>query len=169
MSYAFLVLCGFFMQSASCVFWTIPPVTFPLEVAGGVRGIINALGSLGGFIGPVAVGGCSATFHSYDAGIYCLAAALLVGFMLTLTLPASTAGKTQKLQEVSARFQRIAKNRIRPHQFGVAISPGARRLGNSRQSVICCGPNPVDVELLRAPGWLNQEQCRACHFVSRED
>lgn len=102
LSYSFLVACGFFMQSASCVFWTIPPLSFPAEVAGGARGIINALGSLGGFIGPVLVGWCSTTFQSYDAGIFSLVAALAIAFLLTLTLPASTTGKPQKEQAVVA-------------------------------------------------------------------
>lgn len=92
-SYAFLVACGFFMQSASGVFWTIPPLIFPAEVAGGVRGIINALGNLGGFIGPFAVGWLRVSFNSYDAGIYFLTASLVAGYLLTLSLPASTAGK----------------------------------------------------------------------------
>ncbi len=92
-SYAFLVACGFFMQSASSVFWTIPPLIFPAEVAGGVRGIINALGNLGGFIGPFAVGWLRVSFNSYDAGVYFLGASLLAGYLLTLSLPASTAGK----------------------------------------------------------------------------
>jgi sugar phosphate permease len=101
-SYAFLVACGFFMQSASCVFWTIPPLTFPGEVAGGARGIINALGSLGGFIGPVIVGWCSTAFHSYDAGIYYLVSALVVAFLLTMTLSAKTTGKMQKVDDFPA-------------------------------------------------------------------
>jgi nitrate/nitrite transporter NarK len=92
-SYAFLVACGFFMQSASGVFWTIPPLIFPAEVAGGVRGIINALGNLGGFVGPFAVGGLRMVFHSYDAGVYFLTVALLAGYLLTLSLPTSTTGQ----------------------------------------------------------------------------
>jgi len=92
-SFAFLVACGFFMQSASGVFWTIPPLIFPAEVAGGVRGIINALGNLGGFIGPFAVGWLRTATHSYNAGIYFLTAALLAGYLISLSLPACTTGR----------------------------------------------------------------------------
>jgi MFS family permease len=92
-SYGFLIACGFFMQSASGVFWTIPPLIFPAEVAGGARGIINALGNLGGFIGPFAVGWLRMSFHSYDAGVYFLTAALLAGYLLSLCLPACTTGQ----------------------------------------------------------------------------
>ena len=98
-SYAFLVACGFFMQSASGVFWTIPPMIFPAEVAGGARGIINALGNLGGFVGPFAVGGLRMVFHSYDAGVYFLTAALLAGFLLTLSLPNRTTGRASAAEK----------------------------------------------------------------------
>lgn len=94
-SYAFLVGCGIFMQSASGIFWTMPPILFPAEVAGGARGIINALGNLGGFIGPFAVGWLRETFNSFDVGIYFLVAALVAGFLLTLSLPDKTTGKLQ--------------------------------------------------------------------------
>ncbi len=93
-SYGFLVACGFFMQSASGVFWTVPPLIFSTEVAGGARGVINALGNLGGFIGPLAVGWLRVGFNSYDAGVYFLTAALLAGYLLTLNLPDSTTGRT---------------------------------------------------------------------------
>jgi len=93
-SFGFLVACGLFMQSASSIFWTIPPLLFPAEVAGGVRGIINALGNLGGFVGPFAVGWLRTSFDSYDVGVYFLVAMLVIGFLLALSLPAKTAGRT---------------------------------------------------------------------------
>lgn len=92
LSYAFLVACGFFMQSASGVFWAIPPMLFAPEVAGGVRGVINALGNLGGFIGPFAVGALRAATSNYDVGIYFLTLMLMAGFFVALRLPLVTAG-----------------------------------------------------------------------------
>lgn len=100
-SFAFLVGCGFFMQSASSIFWTIPPILFPAEVAGGARGIINALGNLGGFIGPFAVGWLRTAFDSYDIGIYFLAITLIAGYLLTLSLPAETTGKVKPHHEAA--------------------------------------------------------------------
>jgi MFS family permease len=93
LSFGFLVACGLFMQSASSIFWTIPPMLFPSEVAGGVRGIINALGNLGGFVGPFAVGWLRTTFNSYDVGVYFLVGMLAVGFLLALSLPSETTGR----------------------------------------------------------------------------
>jgi sugar phosphate permease len=92
-SYAFLIGCGFFMQSASSIFWTIPSLLFPSEVAGGARGIINALGNLGGFIGPFAVGWLITATNNFDLGIYFLVISLVAGYLLTLSLPAKTTGK----------------------------------------------------------------------------
>jgi hypothetical protein len=39
LSYAALVGCGFFLQSAAGVFWTIPARLFSAEMAGGARGL----------------------------------------------------------------------------------------------------------------------------------
>lgn len=87
LSYLALIGCGFFLQSAAGVFWTIPARLFNAEMAGGARGVINALGNLGGFCGPYAVG-VLITLYSKDAGVYCLAASLLLSAILALILPA---------------------------------------------------------------------------------
>lgn len=87
LSYAALVGCGFFLQSAAGVFWTIPAKLFSAEMAGGARGVINALGNLGGFCGPYAVG-LLITFYSKDAGVYCLAVSLTLAALMALLLPA---------------------------------------------------------------------------------
>ncbi|KVH69954.1 2-ketogluconate transporter [Burkholderia ubonensis] len=85
-SYAFLIGCGFFLQAAAGVFWAIPPKLCSVETAGSARGLINALGNLGGFCGPYAVG--VLTQHvSTAAGVYSLAGALAVAGLLTFTLP----------------------------------------------------------------------------------
>lgn len=87
LAYAALVGCGFFLQSAAGVFWTIPARLFSAEMAGGARGVINALGNLGGFCGPYAVG-VLITLYSKDAGVYCLAVSLALASLLALMLPA---------------------------------------------------------------------------------
>jgi MFS family permease len=92
-SYAFLVGVGFFQQAHNGVFWSIPPMLFPREVAGGARGLINGCGNLGGFFGPTLVGWFITAFHSPDKGIYVLSGFLLVACIVTLTLPARVAGK----------------------------------------------------------------------------
>jgi len=93
-SFAFLIGCGVFLQSASSIFWTIPPLLFKSEVAGGARGAINGIGNLGGFLGPYLVGWLTTVF-SQSAGIYSLVFSLLIGFILTMTLPKVTSGRSE--------------------------------------------------------------------------
>lgn len=57
---------------------------------GGVRGTINALGNIGGFIGPYLVGLLTVTF-SQTAGMTVLVAALLIAVALLFSLPSVTA------------------------------------------------------------------------------
>lgn len=105
LSYIFLVICGFFQQAYNGVFWTIPPMLFPSEVAGGARGFINALGNLGGFFGPFLVGWIITTFSSMDIGIYVLSGFLTMAFLISLTLPSKTANAL----ETTATKSTIAK------------------------------------------------------------
>lgn len=97
-SYAALVGCGFFLQSAAGVFWTIPSKLFSAEMAGGARGVINALGNLGGFCGPYAVG-VLITYYSKDAGVYCLALSLALAALLALLLPSKCDQPTKSAEQ----------------------------------------------------------------------
>ena len=85
-SFAFLVGCGFFLQSAAGVFWAIVPKLCNIETAGSARGLINALGNLGGFAGPYAVG-VFTQHYSSAAGIYSLAITVAIAGLLALALP----------------------------------------------------------------------------------
>ncbi len=98
-SYAMLVGCGVFLQSAAGVFWTIPAKLFSAEMAGGARGVINALGNLGGFCGPYAVG-LLITYYNKDAGVYCLALSLALAALLALLLPAKCDVPTQSTAQL---------------------------------------------------------------------
>ena len=86
LSFACLVLAGAFLQSAAPVFWTIPPLLFTPSVAGPARGAINALGNLGGFIGPFLVGWLKDVFGSTDAGIFTLVGFLVISFIVIAAL-----------------------------------------------------------------------------------
>ncbi|MNW09325.1 hypothetical protein D3C71_2062940 [compost metagenome] len=55
-------------------------------MAGGARGVINALGNLGGFCGPYMVGVLITLFNK-DVGVYSLAASLAIAALLALMLP----------------------------------------------------------------------------------
>lgn len=85
-SYIFLVGCGVCLQAPAGIFWTIPTMVFPAEIAGGARGAINALGNLGGFCGPFLVG-YLIQHYTESSGILCLSAALVIATALVFTLP----------------------------------------------------------------------------------
>ncbi|GGL44448.1 MFS transporter [Pseudomonas brenneri] len=86
LSFAALVGCGFFLQAAAGIFWTIPAKIFSAEAAGGARGLINALGNLGGFCGPYIVG-VLISQYSQSIGVYSLALSVVLAAVLAMTLP----------------------------------------------------------------------------------
>ena len=94
-SFAFLIGCGVFFQAPSSTFWTMPPLLFESDMAASSRGIINGLGNLGGFLGPYLVGFLTTLFNS-GVGIYTLAGFMVIGFLVTMTLPEKTAGTNTK-------------------------------------------------------------------------
>jgi len=65
-------------------FWAIPAGMLRLEVLAFAMGLINALGNLGGFLGPYAVGWLTEKTGSDAAGYYALAGILVIGAILTL-------------------------------------------------------------------------------------
>lgn len=86
LAYGLLVGCGVCLQAAAGVFWTLPPRLLAADEAGVARGVINALGNLGGFCGPYAVG-LLIQHVDAGAGAYLLAGALVLAAALAATLP----------------------------------------------------------------------------------
>ena len=70
------------------LFWSLP--TAFLAGAGAAAGIalINSLGNLSGFASPYAVGWLKDATGTTDAGVYLLACGMVVGALLTLSVPA---------------------------------------------------------------------------------
>lgn len=56
LSFVLIALVGAGTYGMLGPFWAIPTETLPETVAGSAMGLINALGNLGGFFGPLAVG-----------------------------------------------------------------------------------------------------------------
>ncbi len=96
LAYGLLVLTGLFLKCMQGPFWAMSAVLFPPGLCGGALGVINAVGNLGGFIGPVLVGWSVTYTGKMKYGNYSLVLALLVGTMLTLLLPKVTAGVAEK-------------------------------------------------------------------------
>lgn len=75
------------------LFWSLP--TAFLAGTGAAAGIalINSLGNLAGFLSPYAVGWLKDTTRSTDSGMYLLAASMVLGALLTLSVPARTVNR----------------------------------------------------------------------------
>ncbi|WFU12719.1 MFS transporter (plasmid) [Rhizobium sp. CB3090] len=75
------------------LFWSLP--TAFLAGTGAAAGIawINSVGNLAGFLGPFIIGYLKDTTGSNSIGMYFLAAALVVGCMATLSVPAKTVNR----------------------------------------------------------------------------
>jgi MFS family permease len=68
-------------------FWAIPTETLPRSVSGSAMGLINALGNLGGYFGPLAVGFVFHRTHDFRYAFFLLSLAYLTGSALTSLLP----------------------------------------------------------------------------------
>lgn len=86
LSFVFILGCGFFLHSPSGVFWTIPPLLSDPDRAAAERGVINALGNVGGFLGPFLVGWLTDLVNS-TFGFYVVTVFTIVGMAVTFTLP----------------------------------------------------------------------------------
>ena len=72
-------------------FWAIPTETLPRSVSGAAMGLVNALGNLGGYFGPLAVGFVFHRTGDFRYAFGLLSLAYLVGSALTLLLPSRAA------------------------------------------------------------------------------
>ena len=72
-------------------FWAIPTETLPRAVSGSAMGLINALGNLGGYFGPLVVGFLNHRTGDFRYGFGTLSLVYLAGAALTLLLRAPQA------------------------------------------------------------------------------
>jgi len=75
------------------LFWSLPTAFLRGAAAAAGIALINSLGNLAGFVSPYAVGLLKDLTHSTDAGMYLLAASLVLGGILTLSMPARLVNK----------------------------------------------------------------------------
>ena len=68
-------------------FWAAASRALPAAVAGGAMGLINALGNLGGFLGPSIGGYLQQTSGNFTSTATVLAGSLLLGGLVMLTIP----------------------------------------------------------------------------------
>jgi sugar phosphate permease len=83
-SFVFICLVGPGIYGALGPFWAIPGEVFPRAVAGSAMGLINAIGALGGYFGPLAVGYFNQRTGNFLYAFGVLGVALLASSALTL-------------------------------------------------------------------------------------
>jgi len=74
------------IYGAKAPFWPLPSLFLTGSAAAGGIAFINAIGNLGGFIGPFAVGWMKDTTHSYTLALYALAGFGAISALATLFL-----------------------------------------------------------------------------------
>jgi D-galactonate transporter len=91
MSALTLATCG--IMAALPLFWSLPTAFLGGTAAAAGIALINSFGNLAGFVSPFLVGWLKDTTQSTNSGMYLLAASLLLGAALTLTVPARLVNK----------------------------------------------------------------------------
>jgi MFS transporter, ACS family, tartrate transporter len=85
-SLAALTLAAVGVYGAFGVFWTLPSSVLAGSAAAGGIALINSVGNLGGYVGPVVVGRLRDSTGKYAAGLYVIAAAMGMAGVLVLML-----------------------------------------------------------------------------------
>ena len=83
-SLAALTVAAVGVYGAFGVFWTLPSAVLAGTAAAGGIALINSVGNLGGYVGPVVVGRLRDATGTYAAGLYMIAAAMGVAGVLVL-------------------------------------------------------------------------------------
>jgi sugar phosphate permease len=98
----FLIVSEGFVLAYVGVFWTLPALFLNKETVGSGMGLINALGNLGGFLGPFLVGYFITTTGSNLTGIVILSISLVLAGLMTLAFRHGSY-RQQPVQTVSER------------------------------------------------------------------
>ena len=86
MSVGMFVIAGGAFYGFQPVFWAVPTLFLSESAAAASIGLINAVGNLGGFVGPMVIGYLVNRTHSFSPGLLYLVASLLVSGTLMLAV-----------------------------------------------------------------------------------
>jgi ACS family tartrate transporter-like MFS transporter len=86
MSVALFVVAGGAFYGFQPVFWAVPTLFLTESAAAASIGLINAVGNLGGFVGPMVIGYLANRTHSFSPGLLYLVASLFVSGVLMLAV-----------------------------------------------------------------------------------
>ena len=86
MSVAMFVMAGGAFYGFQPVFWAVPTLFLSESAAAASIGLINAVGNLGGLVGPLVIGYLASRTHSFSPGLLYLVASLFVSGLLMLAV-----------------------------------------------------------------------------------
>lgn len=99
LSVTFFTAVGAAYYACHPAFWAIPTEFLSDSAAAASIGLINSVGNLGGFVGPMVIGYLSARTQSFKSGLLCLVASFFVSTILILSV---RAGRSQNSQSARA-------------------------------------------------------------------
>ena len=79
------------------VFWAVPTKFLTESAAAASIGLINAIGNLGGFVGPMVIGYLASRTHSFSPGLLYLVASLFASGLLMLAVGRNQTGASSRL------------------------------------------------------------------------
>jgi sugar phosphate permease len=88
-AFAFLCLSGIGAYGPMGPFWAIPTETLPAKVVGSVMGLVNAIGNMGSYFGPLVIGYLAKRTGSFLYGFAFLGIITWAGALLAFQLSAS--------------------------------------------------------------------------------
>jgi ACS family tartrate transporter-like MFS transporter len=93
------------IYGSRAAFWPMPSLFLTGTAAAGAIALINAIGNLGGYVGPFVVGWIKDSTNSFEAGLYFLAACALLGAVITFFATEASGGpaKLQPTQALASR------------------------------------------------------------------
>jgi sugar phosphate permease len=86
LSLALFVVAGGAFYGFQPVFWAVPTLFLSESAAAASIGLINSVGNLGGFVGPMVMGYLASRTHSFSAGLLYLVASLFASGILMLSV-----------------------------------------------------------------------------------
>ena len=81
----FILVGGAFYGFQPC-FWAVPTLFLSESAAAASIGLINSVGNLGGFVGPLVMGYLVGRTHNFSAGLWYLVGSLIMSGMLMLAV-----------------------------------------------------------------------------------
>ena len=88
LSIVLLIVAGGIFYGFQPVFWAVPTLFLGESAAAASIGLINSVGNLGGFVGPMVIGYLASRTHSFAPGLWYLVGSLIVSALLMLTVGA---------------------------------------------------------------------------------